>query len=226
MSNLKKILASFMVIGGLSFLTVGGAFALLTTEETNKSSSVASGTLTFQNVVNGSATVCSSYGAGSSGNVNNNCDALFLASALNYPNSPAVTTVQIANNGSIAASNLSVYMPTCTAQATPSAPVASRGGGDPCAVGGAQFYVQETTSSGTATTCWFPSGTTTCAFAASSLRTFFSNAHSAAGPLTLGSGPAAGQSRYFKIGIQLPSTASNTLQGAEALFALTWHLTA
>ena len=27
-------------------------------------------------------------------------------------------------------------------------------------------------------------------------------------------------------GMQLPATASNTLQGAEAVFALTWHMTA
>ena len=34
-----------------------------------------------------------------------------------------------------------------------------------------------------------------------------------------------GTSRYFIIGMQLPTTASTDLQGEEALFSLTWHMT-
>jgi hypothetical protein len=48
--------------------------------------------------------------------------------------------------------------------------------------------------------------------------------NSAASPLALGTGPAAGASRYFIIGMQLPGGASNALQGEEALFGLTWQL--
>jgi hypothetical protein len=40
--------------------------------------------------------------------------------------------------------------------------------------------------------------------------------------LNLGSGPTSTNSRYFQIGIKLPSTADNTLQETEALFNLRW----
>lgn len=221
---LKKILVSFIVVGALSFMTVGGAFGLLSTEATNRGATVSSGTLTFNNVVNGSATACTSWGTGATGNSNPSCDPLFLGTSQNYPGTPAVATVKLTNDGSLDGSNLKVYMTNCTKQATPGAPAGSQGGGDPCATGGAQFYVQETDASGTATTCWFPSGSTTCAFVANSLKTFAANSASAG--LDLGAGPAHGQARYFKIGMQLPSGASNTLQGEEAAFTLNWILTA
>jgi hypothetical protein len=147
-----------------------------------------------------------------------------LSASLNYPGTAAVSTVTLTNDGSLDASDLSVYMPSCTATQTPTAP--TPGGGNPCASGGAQFYIQETDSSGANIACRFPSGATNCSFLANSLSTFATNGNTVASALDLGTGPAHGQSRYFKIGMQLPSTASNTLQGEEALFALTWHLTA
>ena len=53
----KKILASLLVVGALSSLTVGGTFALLNSQESNATSSIASGTLTFSNLVN-TGTAC------------------------------------------------------------------------------------------------------------------------------------------------------------------------
>ena len=223
--RLKQILLSMMAIGGLSFITLTGTFALLNSDQTNHGGKISSGTLTMNNLVN-AGTVCFSYtGAGTSGNVNPGCDALYLGTSLNYPGTPAVTSVNITNSGSIDASDLSVYMPSCTLQATPGAP--SPGGGNPCAVGGAQFYVQETDSLGAATYCWYPDDAAgACTFQADSLNVFAVNGNTIASALDLGSGPAHGTTRYFKIGMQLPTNASNTLQGEEALFALTWHMTA
>ena len=221
--RLKKILASLIAIGALSSVTVTGTFVLLTSQETNARSSVASGTLTFSNTV-GAGTACLSYsGPSSPGNVNSACDALITSATQNYPG-VAITPVKvtIANNGSLDAASLSVYMPSCTAAATPGAP--SPGGANPCAAGGAQFYIQETNSLGVATACRYPSGPVTCAFAANSLQLFAANASTVTSALSLGSGPAHGQSRFFLIGLQLPGTASNALQGEEAVFALTWHL--
>ena len=218
---LKKVLASLMVFGALASITVGGTFALLTSQESDARSAVASGTLTFSDTAN--ASTCFSYGGPSSpGNVNTSCAALITSSTLNYPGTAAVVPVTIANNGSLDAASLSVYMPSCTLAATPGAP--SPGGANPCAANGAQFYLQETTSTGTPTTCWFPSAVGACSFAASSLQVFAANVNTTSSALSLGVGPAHGQTRYFKIGLQLPANASNSLQGEAAVFGLTWHL--
>ena len=166
--RLKKMLAALIVFGALSSVTATGTFALLNSEERNTHSGVASGTLTFDNVVN-TGTACFSYGGPSSpGNANTSCQALITSATLNYPG-VAITPVKvtITNDGSIDAGDLSVYMPSCTAAATPGAP--APGGADPCATNGAQFYIQETTSTGTPTQCWFPSAVGACSFAASSL---------------------------------------------------------
>jgi len=221
--RLKMALAGVMVFGAISSVTVTGTFALLNSEETNQGGSVASGTLTFTNTVN-TGTACNSYGGPSSpGNVNTGCDALLTSSTLNYPGIPITPVkVTIANNGSIDGADLTVYMSSCAASATPGAP--TPGGANPCSTNGAQFYVQETNSTGTATKCWFPSSGTTCSFVASSLSVFASNYTSATSSLDLGPGPAHGTSRYFQIGMQLPSNASNALQGEQAVFGLTWHL--
>lgn len=221
---MKKIIFSLMAIGATSCLTITGTFALMSSQQTNAHSAIATGTLTFNNVVN-NGTACFSYtGAGASGNANGSCQALFSGASLNYPGVPAVATVKLTNDGSLDASDLSVYMPSCTVVATTGAP--TPGGGNPCASGGAQFYIQETDASGANVACRFPSGSTNCSFLANSLSTFAANGNSVANALDLGAGPAHGQSRYFSIGVQLPATASNTLQGEEALFGLTWHLTA
>lgn len=221
--RLKKILASLIAVGALTSVTATSTFALLNSQQSNARSSVASGTLTFDNTVN-TGTACFSYGGPSSpGNVNDSCQALIASSTLNYPG-VAITPVKvtITDDGSINAGDLSVYMPSCTAGSTPGAP--SPGGANPCAASGAQFYIQETTSTGTPTTCWFPTGAGTCAFSASSLFVFAANFTSATSALDLGSGPAHAQARYFQIGMQLPSSASNALQGEEAVFGLTWHI--
>ena len=221
--RLKKVLLSLIVLGGLSSFTLTSAFALLNGESRNIGSSISSGTLTFTNKVN-LGSLCYSYsGPSSSGNANTACDALFSSATQMYPGTPATSRVTITNDGSLDAQDLSVYMPSCTAAATPTAP--SPGGADPCAVAGAQFYIQETDSSFTATSCKYPAAAGTCAFAANTLFFFKSSANSAPTAFDLGSGPAHGQSRYFVIGMQLPTNASNALQGEEALFGLTWRVT-
>ncbi len=221
--RLKKALLSLVVLGGLSCFTLTSAFALLNGESRNIGSSVSSGTLTFSDKVNNNVTLCYSYsGATSSGNVNTGCDPLFTSATQMYPGAPATSRVTIANNGSLDAKDLSVYMPSCTAAPTPTAP--SPGGADPCAVAGAQFYIQETDSAFTATSCRYPAAPGTCTFAANTLFFFKSSANSGPTAFDLGSGPANGQSRYFVIGMQLPTNASNALQGEEAVFNLTWRV--
>jgi hypothetical protein len=220
----KKFLASVMVIGALGSITVSSTYGLLNSEGMNRRSFVASGTLTFTNVVNTTGATCYSYnGPSSSGNVNSACQPLYTSASENYPGAVAIAKVTIANNGSLDAADLSVYMPSCTATTTPGAP--SPGGANPCGTSGAEFYVQETDALGAPTRCWFPSATGACAYAANSLFVFQANDNAPASALDLGTGPAHGQSRYFVIGMRLPSNASNALQGQAALFSLRWHVT-
>ena len=121
--RLKKLLAALIVVGGLSSFAATGTFALLTSEQTNRGATAASGTLTFNDVVN-TGTACFSYGGPASpGNVNTTCQALMTSATLNYPGVPITPVkVTITNDGSIDAGGLSVYMPSCTAGATPGAP--------------------------------------------------------------------------------------------------------
>ena len=220
MRSVKKILLSMIVVGSLSYLTVGGAFALLNAETKNTSASISSGTLTFGNKVN-AGSLCYTYNGTS--NVNSACDALFSSGTQMYPGTPATAQVTITNNGSLNAADLLAYMPSCSMVTTPGA--TSPGGGDPCAAGGALFYIQETNSSFVATNCIYPAAAGACSFSADTLNYVATNYTSAASAIDLGSGPAAGASRYFVIGMELPSTASNTLQGEEAQFNLTWRIT-
>jgi hypothetical protein len=221
----KKVLASLIVLGGLSSLTVGGTFAMLNSQESNAATSISSGTLTFNNVVNITGTTCFSYGGPASpGNVNTTCTALFTSASENYPGVPTTAKVTLTNDGSLDAADLSVYMPTCTNAVTPGAP--APGGANPCASAGAQLYLQETDASFVATNCWFPAPAAgACSFAANSLFVFKTNFSTSTSALDLGAGLIHGQSRYFIVGMQLPSNAGNTLQGQAAQFGLTWRLT-
>lgn len=221
--RLKKALASLIVIGGLSFVTVSGTYAVLNSTESNFGSKVATGTLTFTNKAN-ALTACASYGAGSTVNANPSCNALVDTSTLQYPSVAALPTVKIANDGSVDAADLKMYMATCTWGTTPGAPVVT-GATNPCLASGLQFYLQETDSGGTPTTCWFPvHAAGACTWFASSLFVYQANHHTAAGAIDLGVGPAAGQARYFVIGLKLDAAAANTLQGQSATFPLTWHI--
>lgn len=216
---LKKILASMIAIGSIGSMTVGGTFAL-SSEEINGRGSLATGTLTLNDTV-GTGTTCMSY-AGSE-NANSSCQALVTSSTLDYPGESTVAKVKIANGGSIDGGDLAVYMPSCTAENTPSSP--KPGSGNPCAGGGDELYVQETNSEWTATQCWFPEHEAgSCAWVKNSLHVFATNHSKQEAELDLGGGPAHGQTRYFEIGLRIPSEASNELQGREAVFGLTWRL--
>ena len=217
---MKKVLLSLMVIGSLTFFTVGGTYAVLNSETSNTKSSVASGTLTLGNTV-ASGTTCFSYT--STTNSNATCDALFTDSTLNYPGTASTVHVTITNNGTVPASALAIYMPSCTAAASPGAP--SPGGGNPCDTNGAMMTIDESNSSFTSHSCVYPQTSGTCSYVNNTLYALATTKYDATHMLTLGTGGlAAGASRYFIIGMELPSTASNSLQGEEAQFDLTWNL--
>jgi hypothetical protein len=219
--RLKKVLAALILVGSMTFTTIGGVYALLNAETQNSGASIAAGTLTFSNQV-GAGTICTSWGAGSTANVNSACSPLFTSATTIYPGTAGTVHLTIKDDGSLPTTNLSVFMPSCTMTTTPGAP--SPGGGNPCTTGGDLFYIQETDASFTPTNCKFPAAAGTCGFVADSLSVFGTTYTSTATSLSLGSGPTAGGFRYFIIGLQLPTTAANNLQGEAATFDLTWQV--
>jgi len=233
--RLKLILAGALAAGGLSCLTVSGTYALLTAETSNRGSTIQSGTLTLGNTVE-SGTTCYSYTGAATGNGNQACQPLLTASSdpasWRYPGATASARVQIRDDGSIDGRTLRLYMPSCASSTTPGAE-GHAGGGNPCASqfagatpAGLQLSVQETDAAWSATRCWYPVQVAgTCSDVGNSLAALAQNAFSAGTSIAIGSGPARGQTRYFVVAVKLPSNAPNTLQGQQAVFALTWQLT-
>lgn len=221
--RLKKILLSMMTIGSLSLFSVHFVFGALNTESTNAKSSISMGTLTLSDKVG--ATTCLSFGgAASPANHNGTCSSMFSNSTLLYPGSTATANVTVANTGSLDAA-LSLFMGSCTATSSPSAPAAALGGGNPCTASDVSFYVEESNSAFTSHTCLWPvPSASACGYTASTMYYMSQGANSETSAISLGALNHGGTPRYFIIGISLPTTASNTLQGQEADFSLTWRL--
>ncbi|HZQ80829.1 MAG TPA: hypothetical protein VFB25_02510 [Gaiellaceae bacterium] len=228
----KKVLLSFLVVGGLSCFTLAGTYATWNSESSDRGISIATGSLTLRNFVGTYPTFgpqCDSYSA--SNNFNSSCTAVYSASPVFYPSSstpaPSLIDVKVTNTGTINASTFSVYMPTCSAVLNSSAP-SGDGGGNPCATGGFEMTINETDSTFSLTDgnekCVFPTTTsagTPCTYTASTLA--FMAAHKTAGSWPLSGGLASNQTRNFVIGLALPSNPANNLQGEEASFTLTWN---
>lgn len=114
--------------------------------------------------------------------------------------------------------------------------------------GGLQMYVEETASNFTTPVkCYFPGpdnadpvtsgaqNATDCTSTASGAQPWITDSVQMLAGTTcwnLGSGPNAdyssgtSHSRFFKIGVRLPTNADNRLQGQTASFTLAWHLVA
>lgn len=225
--RLKSALLATMAIGALGWFAVPGVWAVFSAETRNTQASTSTGTLTMDMSV-GASSCSSKAGPASPGNVNASCTAYFTYAPAteNYPGAPRTVQVTIKNTGSRDASDLLLYAPTlCSAATTADAPAAVVGAGDPCTVD--QITVQETNATFTSNVkCYWPTTGTTCAASALTLNNFIANfSTTAASGLDLGAGPAAQASRYFVIGLSVPATATNAVQGREAVFSLAWHLT-
>ncbi|HZQ80828.1 MAG TPA: hypothetical protein VFB25_02505 [Gaiellaceae bacterium] len=107
----KKLLIGVMLIGAAVYLGVGGGtFANFQAETSNNGSSIASGTLTLTNTVNG-ANACFSYSALSADNANANCTAGFATTNVTpgVIQSSQVAEISVTNSGSINGSKLYLY---------------------------------------------------------------------------------------------------------------------
>ncbi|MGH3009787.1 MAG: hypothetical protein ACRDLM_10345 [Gaiellaceae bacterium] len=122
------------------------------------------------------------------------------------------------------ASGLGTTSYTDNTNTSPSgSPPSGTGSGNPCVTGNGGLYVQETNSTGTASQCWYPTTNTTCTFDGTiDLGLFATSFNTLGQSLDLGAGPTALGSRYFQIGLQIPSGTGNALQGTEALITLNW----
>jgi hypothetical protein len=247
--TVKKLLLSLMAVGVLASVTTKATYAVFQSEGKNAGSIAGSGTLTLSDQV-GAGTTCITETASSNDNFNTGCAAIFTpVDPYNYPGTFVTVHVTIKNTGSVNGKALYVWMPPvqespslitgCTVTTTVSNAVdPNPGGGNPCT--GDELFIQEETDGtfSSAKECWYP-GPTTGACATPTTGTpndFGTNYYDYVGHKlmleTLGtdgrlqplSGIAAGSSRYFVIGMAIPSGASNTLQDEAANFPLRWHL--
>jgi hypothetical protein len=166
---------------------------------------------------------CLSTGGGTTDvNVNNTCDQL-LNLPVKKPGDSGSANLTIKNDGSVGATVLKVFEAACAS--SDAAGESYHGTGNPCSQ--VQLYIQQYSDSGftTASACLYGAATSnTCNFsdATKTLGDFNTNYSTSTNGLAIGSGLAAGASNYFKVAVQLPSSADNTFQGRTATFDLTW----
>ena len=223
----KTYLKVLIVVGVLALIGGGaGTFATFNATTTNAGNTFATGTLVLSNTIG--ATTCLSTGGGNTNsNTNSTGCAKFFNTTISKPGDISGANLTLQNVGSIAATVASLTKSACTTVDNPSKTF--HGTGDLC--GALNFYVQEWSNSGFSTPfkCWYGGGTaSTCdaTFATSpALLSGFSSADISVGP----SSPPAfaatthtGDTRWFTVAVQLPSTAGNNMQGRQGQIDLTW----
>lgn len=224
----KTYLKVLIVVGVLALIGGGaGTFATFNATTTNAGNTFATGTLVLQDGVTAGTCLSTGGGTNTDTNVNSACNAAFAVS-LKKPGDIATGQVTLQNKGSLAASILTLQKSACTDSDAPGQNY--HGSGSVC--GALNFYVQEWSNSGFSTPykCWYGGGTATTCDA-----TFTTSPASLAGfgtsPVDISAGPGAtaftatggaADTRWFTIGIQLPSSAGNTLQGRQASIDLSW----
>lgn len=223
MNRSKKLVMSAAVVLGAATVVGAGTFASFNAQTKNPGNVVAAGTLVLSNTKSGGTACLSTAGGSTDTNANDNCDSL-LNLTVQKPGDSSSANLTIKNEGSLAASTLKIFSAACTdANATGQS---YNGTGLPC--GKVQLYVQQYTDAAFTlpSACVYGGATVAnvCDFsdAAKTLGAFQTAYGSAGAGLTIGS-LAAGASNYFKVGVQLPSSADNTYQGRQATFDLTWH---
>jgi len=223
----KTYLKVLIVVGVLALIGGGaGTFATFNATTTNPGNTFATGTLVLSNTVN-TGTTCFSTGTGTTVSASNTnaCDQAF-STTISKPGDIAGANVTLQNVGSLAATVATLAKGTCTDGNNPSETY--HGTGLVC--GALNFYVQEWSNAGRTTPfkCWYGGTGSTCSatFASGTqLLSGFTTADISVGP----SSPPAfaatgttGDTRWFTVAVQLPSTADNTYQGRQAQFDLSW----
>jgi predicted ribosomally synthesized peptide with SipW-like signal peptide len=214
----KQYLMLLCVIGLVSVASGSGTFASFTAETTNAGNTFATGTIVLSNTVNAGTACLSTNGGSTDTNVYAGCDKVFQVSVKKPGDSFTTDQIDIQNAGSLNASSFTLTGSSCST--SDAAGQTYHGTGDLCPV--LDVYVQEWTSSSYSTPaeCWYGGNVgvgNTCSFDDSQTVSGLTT------PLALGSLSANGD-RYFTIGIELQSSADNTVQGRSATSDLTWDI--
>jgi predicted ribosomally synthesized peptide with SipW-like signal peptide len=218
----KQYLMLLTVIGLVAIAAGGGSgtFASFSAETTNAGNVFATGTLVLSNAVQSGSTCLSTGGGNTDTNSNSTgCDKLFNATVQAPGDTWTTDQLTLLNDGSIDASALNVSATSCVT--SNAAGETYHGTGDLCPA--LDVYVQEWTDNTFATplACWYGTDTAgTCTFNNTDTLAALSSIDLSGTPPAI----AAGNSRYFTIGVKLQSGADNTVQGRSATADLTWHI--
>jgi len=219
----KWVLTIAVAIAGLAALG-SNSYASYSAQTTNPNNKFATGALVLSNTKQGGSACLSTAGGATDSNVNNSCDQL-LNLSVKKPGDSATVNVTVQNSGTLAATVFKVFSSACTD--SNAAAETYHGTGSLCSK--VQLYIQQTDSAFTAKTACIYGGaavTNTCDFSdtAKTLTAFSGSYNSSVNGLSIGSGLAAGTPNYFTIGVMLPSSADNTMQGRAASIDLSWFL--
>jgi hypothetical protein len=220
----KWVLTIAVAIAALAAMG-SGSYASYSAQTTNPSNKFATGALVLTNTKQGGSACLSTAGGATDNNVNNACDTLFNLT-VKKPGDSATVNLTVQNSGSLAATIFKVFSSACAD--SNAATETFHGTGSLCAK--VQLYIQQWSNSGfsTVSSCLY-GGTTvtnTCDFSdtTKTLTSFSSTYTNSTNGLNIGSGLTAGTSSYFTIGVMLPSSADNTVQGRAASVDLSWFL--
>jgi len=231
-SLVRKVLLSIMMIGASGSTFGAGTFASYNAT-TRNNGTFDTGVLALSNAAQAGVTNSTCYSYGTVGNFTNGnsqttgCDAMFGVTNLKPGDAATTVKLTLKNEGDTNASTLKVYG-ICNA-ATNNGSTTYHGTGSPCGV--LALTIQETDSAFTTNTlCYYDddnAGTACTANGTKTVSTFAAAYNAASNALTLSGGLASGASRYFKVSIQILTTASDqTVQGMAQTFGLTWMLEA
>jgi hypothetical protein len=217
----KLVLSVAVVIAGLSALGTG-SYASYTAQTKNPNNVFATGALVLTNTKQGGSACLSTAGGTTDTNANSACDTL-LNLTVKKPGDSSTVNLTVQNSGSLSATVFKVFSSVCTDANAVSETY--HGTGSLCSK--VQLYVQQTDAAFTAKTACIYGGaavTNTCDFTdtAKTLTAFATAYTSSATGLSIGSGLTTGTSVYFTIGVALPSTADNTVQGRSASIDFNW----
>lgn len=218
----RKVLLSLAVVAAMIAAIGVGTMASFTAQTKNPNNVFANGTLVLSNTKQGGTACLSTGGGGITTNVNNACDTL-LNLTVRAPGDSGTANVTLKNEGSIDASVFRLFSAACANG--DAAAESYHGTGSPCSK--VQLTIQQYSDAAftTPSSCLYGGGTaTTCDFSdpAKTLASFQSTYSSSSTGLSLG-GINPGVSKYFGIGVKLPSDADNTYQGRQATIDLTWY---
>jgi hypothetical protein len=228
-----------MILGAVGSTIGAGTFASFTAETQHQSSTFSTGSVLLTNKKDAGTdgiltnNTCFSNGTqlnATTTSVNGSCDQLINVQ-VQKPGDTAFVDLTLQNLGNLGGPLKVKASQICTT--VTAAGQSYAGGGDACA--GARLTIQQYASIGlrssndtTGGACWYGGGAggSTCSFSSSYRLDTFSTSYpydDSSPALSLGTMPAGGV-RLLRITVQLPSDASNNLQGVEANFGFTWTL--